>query len=43
MIGYACLVYLGVKMGAAAWYYILICLGVMIKSGAAVIKAAMDE
>ena len=31
MIGYALLIYIGVRIGAAWWYYLLIALGVLIK------------
>ncbi len=40
MIGYFCLIYIGVQIGAAWWYYLLIGLGMMIKTGAAILNAA---
>lgn len=43
MIGYICLIYIGVKISAGWWYYLLIALGVMIKTGAAVLNAAAGK
>ena len=43
MIGYACLLYIGIKMGAAWWFYLLLGLGVLIKTGAAILRAAAKD
>ena len=40
MIGYICLLYLGVKVCAPWWYYLLIGLGVCIRTVAAIVEAA---
>lgn len=42
MIGYICLLYIGVQIGAAWWYYVLLALGVCMKMVSAVIEAAKD-
>lgn len=42
MIGYICLLYIGVQIGAAWWYYVLLCLGVCMKMISAVINVMKD-
>lgn len=43
MIGYACLIYIGVKIGAAWWYYLLCWFGVTCKFFGAVLKTAAEK
>lgn len=42
MIGYICLLYIGIQIGAAWWYYVLLGLEVCMKMVSAVIEAAKD-
>ena len=42
MIGYICLLYIGLKINAAWWYYVLLALGAIVKMVASVIKAMND-
>lgn len=39
MIGYICLLYIGLQINAAWWYYVLLVLGVIVKMVASVIEA----
>ena len=43
MIVYALLLYIGVKIFAPWWYYALLFLGATIKTGAAMIRAAVNS
>ena len=45
MIGYICLLYIGLQINAAWWYYVLLALGVIVKMVASVINAmnAMND
>ena len=42
MIGYICLLYIGVQIGAPWWFYLLLGLGVCIKTVAAIVNVAKD-
>ena len=42
MIGYICLLYVGLQINAAWWYYVLLALGVIVKMVTSVIKAMND-
>ena len=42
MIGYICLLYVGLKINAAWWYYVLLALGAIVKMVTSVIKAMND-
>ena len=42
MIGYICLLYIGLQINAAWWYYVLLALGVIVKMVTSVIKAMND-
>lgn len=42
MIGYICLLYVGLQINAAWWYYVLLALGAIVKMVTAVIKAMND-
>lgn len=42
MIGYICLLYIGLQINAAWWYYVLLALGTIVKMVASVIKAMND-
>ena len=42
MIGYICLLYIGLKIHAAWWYYVLLALGTIVKMVTSVIKAMND-
>ena len=42
MIGYICLLYIGLQINAAWWYYVLLALGTIVKMVTSVIKAMND-
>ena len=42
MIGYICLLYIGLQINAAWWYYLLLALGAIVKMVTSVIKAMND-
>ena len=43
MIGYICLTYIGVRIDAPVWYYILIALAAFIKTVSATVKLCQQE
>ena len=42
MIGYICLLYIGLQINATWWYYVLLALGAIVKMVTSVIKAMND-
>lgn len=42
MIGYICLLYIGLQINAAWWYYVLLTLGASVKMITSFIKATND-
>ena len=42
MIGYICLLYIGLQINVAWWYYLLLALGAIVKMVTSVIKAMND-
>lgn len=42
MIGYICLLYIGLQIDASWWYYVLLALGTIVKMVTSVINAMND-
>lgn len=40
MIGYICLLYIGIQIGASWWYYLLLAIEMLFKFAVAIIEAA---